>query len=60
MVLMKLKALQSELENVEGFRSPILELEQYMTSSHIAGTSTSGFHSILRRLLAKNNFILNT
>lgn len=43
MVLMKLKALQAELENVEGFRNPVIELEQYMTSSHIAGMK-SGFH----------------
>ncbi|ESO00869.1 hypothetical protein HELRODRAFT_157302 [Helobdella robusta] len=34
---MKLKTLESTLSNVEPFRDPKLDLEQYLTSPHIAG-----------------------
>jgi predicted RNA methylase len=36
MATMKLKKLQYELEDIETFENPKIELEQYTTSSHIA------------------------
>jgi len=36
MATMKLKHLQSVLEDIETFENPKIELEQYTTSSHIA------------------------
>jgi len=37
MALLKLKDLHSKLEYVDGFEDPKIELEQYITTSHIAG-----------------------
>ena len=39
MVVLKLKTLQSYLEDVENFENPKLHFEQYLTSSHIAGSN---------------------
>jgi putative methylase len=33
---MKLKHLQTHLEDLEGFRDPQIELEQYPTGAHLA------------------------
>ena len=34
---MKLKALEIELEDVDDFENPKIDLEQYSTTSHLAG-----------------------
>lgn len=33
---LKLKALESQLQNVDGFQKPKIQLEQYVTPPHIA------------------------
>lgn len=42
---MKLKTLQSRLEDIETFENPKIELEQYTTSSHIAACILHTAHS---------------
>jgi len=44
MALLKLKDLHSQLEYVDDFEDPKIELEQYVTTPHIAGElSGSGY-----------------
>jgi len=44
MSLLKLKDLHCRLEHVDDFENPKIELEQYISTPHIAGTSVT--HSI--------------
>ncbi|KAH9815502.1 hypothetical protein DFH28DRAFT_1082324 [Melampsora americana] len=50
---MKLKSLQSFLHSLHGFRSPKVELEQYVTSAHLASrmifTAHHHFHQIFQK-----------
>jgi len=41
MALLKLKDLHNRLEYVDDFEDPKIELEQYITTPHIAGKSSS-------------------
>uniref|UniRef100_A0A671P849 Uncharacterized protein n=1 Tax=Sinocyclocheilus anshuiensis TaxID=1608454 RepID=A0A671P849_9TELE len=43
---MKLKELESCLQQVDGFEEPKILLEQYPTSPHIAGNSLKSFQEI--------------
>jgi len=43
MALLKLKDLHSQLECVDDFEDPKIELEQYITTPHIAGKGSVYF-----------------
>ena len=56
MVLMKLRVLQSCLEDVDDFEDPKLQLEQYLTSPHVAGASCVQLYHYLKRIALPAKF----
>ncbi|EGF98691.1 uncharacterized protein MELLADRAFT_113336 [Melampsora larici-populina 98AG31] len=51
---MKLKSLETFLQSLEGFRTPKVELEQYVTSAHLASRMIFTAHNNFNQILNKS------